>query len=317
MKRALTLGLVLTVVAGAGCLSVDGDRITAKDMAAAAQPFAQLPPDTAISFSPQPGRQRIFTAAELGRIARSHGIAPQAFGEICFVRSEQFLSPARLAPVLRAALPFTDIDLEITDFSRYPLPKGKLEFRLSGLERPPEGKTDAVVLWRGSLHYGTGRTESVWARVKLAEPQRWVETTAALSPRSPIRAGEVALKSGPRFPLGPRPIDSLADVTGRRPVRSLPAGQAIFKYMLVPHFDVEPGDTVVVTVISGAASLHFDARAEGGGSAGDRIALLNPKTGKRFVACITAKGMAIVDANEIPDPNSGRAAYAGAVVRPQ
>jgi hypothetical protein len=63
-----------------------------------------------------------------------------------------------------------------------------------------------------------------------------------------------------------------------------------------PSREVERSDTVAVEVRSGAALLKFDAQAESGGKAGERVTVRNPGTGARFSAEVEAKGKVMVDA---------------------
>ena len=86
MKRAIVACIVLAVRAHA-CQLVEGDRIRAADLAAAAPAFAKLDPAIEIGLSPLPGIKRIFSPADLIRLARANGIdlaAPPS--EVCFER---------------------------------------------------------------------------------------------------------------------------------------------------------------------------------------------------------------------------------------
>ena len=57
-----------------------------------------------------------------------------------------------------------------------------------------------------------------------------------------------------------------------------------------PPPPVSRGDTVQVDVWSGRAHLALEARAEGSGSAGERVLIRNPGTQKRFYARIEGPG---------------------------
>ncbi len=59
--------------------------------------------------------------------------------------------------------------------------------------------------------------------------------------------------------------------------------------------DVEVGDTVIVEVHSGAATLRLEAKAESGGRRGDMISLRNADGGKMFRAKVDGKGKALVE----------------------
>jgi flagella basal body P-ring formation protein FlgA len=54
--------------------------------------------------------------------------------------------------------------------------------------------------------------------------------------------------------------------------------------------DVMRGETVRVEVRYGAAMLAFDGQAQGSGNAGQTVAVVNPRTRKRFQARIDGPG---------------------------
>jgi hypothetical protein len=87
MKHALSLLLALPAWA---CVSVEADRILAKDLAKANADFASLDPSAAIGFSPRGGVTRVFQPGDLAAIARKFGLsASGGFERICVVRSAQ------------------------------------------------------------------------------------------------------------------------------------------------------------------------------------------------------------------------------------
>jgi hypothetical protein len=94
---AIFMGALLALAAsGAGvCKKVDGDRIYASDLAAAAPAFASLNPALEIGIAPLPGIMRILRPGDLVRLAKDNGITlPSLPGEVCFERDG---SPARTA----------------------------------------------------------------------------------------------------------------------------------------------------------------------------------------------------------------------------
>jgi hypothetical protein len=104
MKTAL-LFFSMVPVWGA-CVSVETDRILAKDLASANQVFAALDPGVEIGFSPLPGVTRVMHPAEFATLARKLGVAAPGdsghFESVCFVRSAAAIAAAVAArkPVL-------------------------------------------------------------------------------------------------------------------------------------------------------------------------------------------------------------------------
>jgi flagella basal body P-ring formation protein FlgA len=138
--------------------------------------------------------------------------------------------------------------------------------------------------------YAGGRRFPVWARVRVR-----VSVSAAVALRD-LRAGErldtamfrvetrSAVMSSGLFPA------SAAEAAGKRLRRPVRAGAAIPAAWLERPPDVIRGDRVHVEVQSGAARLAFEGEAQGSGSAGQTIPVLNPETGKRFPARIEGPG---------------------------
>jgi len=81
---------------------------------------------------------------------------------------------------------------------------------------------------------------------------------------------------------------------GRRLRVALSAGQPVQERHLDPALDVEPGQTVTVTLGGGGIEISTTARAVAGGQIGDRIALLPPSGGPALEGWIVAPGMVSV-----------------------
>ena len=97
--------LLFTAPAWGACVSVEGDRILAKDLASARSEFAAVDPGVEIGFSPLPGVTRVIQPGELVALARKLGLATNAhFGSVCFVRSASAIATAAAVrkPVMRA-----------------------------------------------------------------------------------------------------------------------------------------------------------------------------------------------------------------------
>ncbi len=270
----------LAAFALAACAAVapGTDHVLLRDLAAAFPGAVLSAPDAPVGLAPAPGVERRFGIPELRRIAARFAL-PEPAGELCVTRPVAPLDADRIRRAMRERLPAAEIDL--IDFSRWPVPEGALEFPLSGLRED---------IWSGGVIYAGGRRFPVWARVRVR-----VSVPAAVALRD-LRAGErldraafrsetrtAAMSSG----LFPASAPEAAGKRLRRPVR---AGSAIPAAWLETPPDVIRGDRVHVEVRSGAARVAFEGEAQGSGSAGQTIPVLNPETGRRFSARIEGPG---------------------------
>ena len=62
----------------------------------------------------------------------------------------------------------------------------------------------------------------------------------------------------------------------------------------VPPPDVKRGDKVAVTVTCGGVMVTFEAESESTSHIGETVIVLNPESGKRFVARVEDKGKVVV-----------------------
>ncbi|HML18372.1 MAG TPA: flagellar basal body P-ring formation chaperone FlgA [Bryobacteraceae bacterium] len=269
------------------CHIVEGDRILARDLAAANPSFVSLDPDLPVAATPVPGVVRVMHAAELVRLARSNGIdLPAPASEVCFARFTEPLTAEKLLPVLRKTLDVEGTTIEILDFSHAEVPRGSLEFSRNGLN--PSG------LWHGQVMYAPARSVPVWVKARVSVERTWVEAARPIGTGKTIDMSQVVMRTGPRFPFSPMPADSLSRVAGKAALRSIQPGEAIFDNMLTNPREVERGDTVAVVVSSGEAKLRLEATAESSGRAGETIVLRNPENGRYFQAKIEGKDQAAI-----------------------
>jgi Chaperone for flagella basal body P-ring formation len=145
----------------AGCLSIEGERITAKDLSRAVPEFAGLPEGVSLGFAPLPGARRGLTGADIQRIATQYGIRTESRDSVCFEWPMHRLERSEVLRAMRDALGHDGVELE--DFSLFAAPPGTIVFPLTGLNRQPKGTS----FWRGYVQYGGGKRFNVWAKVKL------------------------------------------------------------------------------------------------------------------------------------------------------
>ncbi len=287
MRLALFI-LITAGYLGADCIAVEGPRIYGRDLASANPAFATLPPAEPIGFAPLPPLRRILGLRDLRRLAEKHDIALGEVADVCFVRTTRKLSAVELRPILEQALQQESATVEIEDFSRYPVPVGKVEFHLTGLMSSLN--TTAPVLWRGRVLHEGGSSTMIWARVKIAVERTWVETVSSLAAGHPVTAEQLTIRSGPGGYLRVSPIASIAEIVGRKPIRSIAAGKTVFTAMLSEPAEVERGEPVSVAVEAGSARLAFESTAITSGQVGQTVLVRNPTSGRSFPARVEAKG---------------------------
>lgn len=293
--RTLVL-LVAALAAQAGdCLKVDGDRITAGDLATAIPAFGAVSAETPIAPAPLPGVKRIADPRELLRWAggANSGALPSG---VCIERRSRQLAKEDVRGVLAQALGGAT-KIEVREVGGLVVEPAELEFSVSRLPRPATG--NAVVLWRGRSLYDKGRRSlPVWVRVQISQRRNGLVAARAIPAGKAVDAADCRESEWEAFPLDPPAASVLADVLGRRAARALPQGTPIAAASLRQPRAVEPGGTVNVRVESGFARLEFQSKAETGGGTGDWILLKNPSTGKRFRGRIAAPGTVKVTAGE-------------------
>lgn len=297
MKQGIVIAFSIVVCAarlgGSSCRAVEGDRILASDLAQALPVFANLDPGLMIAYTPAPGLERSLSRNQLRRLARRHGLPDSGIEDVCFNRRVERLSRGRILRAIRSALKLPGAELELIDFSRAPVPDGKLRFRLSELPRPPHGANDPV-LWRGALLYGHHRSVPVWVRVRISVMRRRVVALRDLPAGQPVRTSDITQETVREFPASATAARSVDEVVGSKPRRRIRAGEPLLLSWLRLPNDIERGETIQVEVTSGLTLIRFDAKAETGGRRGEQIYVRNPVSGKRFAALVQDKGKAIV-----------------------
>jgi len=271
------------------CVPVEGDRILARDLAAAEPAFARWPPESELGYSPAPGLRRVLRAAELSRLAARQQLDAEGLTDICVDRPTAPLVPEVLQAALALAAGGPGASVEILDWSRYAVPRGPLEFPRTAAV--PEGTgPQAPVLWKGYVKYGERGRFSIWARARIAVRATRVSALTDLAIGRPIRAEQLRLDTVRVSPFAAQTAGSLSDVVGRIPRRPIAAGSPILAGQLELPLEIHAGDPVMVRVTSGRAGLKLEALACGEGRRGDFIPVKNPVTGKTFRARVESAG---------------------------
>lgn len=271
------------------CLPVSGDRIYARDIAPAVPEFAQLAPDFSLGYTPTPGVERVFLAADLQRIAKQQHVEISVRQSVCFAWPMGLLEKEKMVAAMQVSLADRQAHIEILDQNRAFAPAGDLVFPLQGLT----AFSDKPAIWNGYISYSPTRRFATWAlvRVRLSE-QHWValkeihtgDTIAAASFKSEPYDGPL---------MRDTPVRDLTAVAGLQAARNIPAGAALFPGMLVPPLEVQKGEAVKVVADAGATHLETQGLAMQGGSKGDIILVKNAHSGSLFKARVTGKAQVL------------------------
>ena len=288
--------LFLSMITHTGpCEIIANDRILGEDLAKALPGFAnKLPGDAVIGYSPAPGARRIFKSLELQRIGAPYGVVVTPDTEACFEWSLQTLTDDVIRTAMRGSLQSPGARIDVLAISRSQAPVGQVNFPISGLLASTLTGPDTAVTWRGEVLYHGSRKFSVWARVKISATMTRVVATQLILPGENVAANQVRVETYDDFPLRNDIARNLEEVVGRMTRRPLRVGLPVFRNDLIEPLEVQRGDLVEVTAISGAAQLRMPALAESPGRQGDMISLKNPRTGRIFRARIEGKDKALV-----------------------
>jgi len=135
----MKLFMLALVIAGAAsatpatqrdCREVEGERILARDLAAAIPAFHALAPQMPVAFAPLPGSRRIMHASELVSLARRNSIEFATLEDLCFEWPMRPLERAAVMEAMRGSLAADapDAAIEILELSSNPAPRGRIEF---------------------------------------------------------------------------------------------------------------------------------------------------------------------------------------------
>lgn len=283
--------ILMFAAAASACQAVNGERITAGDLAAVSPAFAAIAPGKVIGYTPEPGDHRVLEPADLLRIAAANHIEVHNVTSVCFERALMPLDAANIAAAVRTSLNRSDAEIEVLEFSKFFVPPGKIVFPIESL---PTHSADHVAIWNGYVDEN-GRRFPIWARVRITVAQTRVIAAIALHAGQTIRAADVRVEEVRDFPMKAEPFRSAADCADHLARRFMPAGAPITPDDIMQPNDVERGDTVSVVVRSGGAVLTLPAEADMSGHSGQVIPFRNASSGKVFRAEITGRDQALLD----------------------
>jgi flagella basal body P-ring formation protein FlgA len=276
-------------------MPVEGDRILGKHLAGALPAFRALPPETLLGNMPPPGSRRTFRASELASLAQRYSIRLESPADVCFEWPMEPLDRGHVLQTMRESLKDSDAHIDVTETSLNLVPRGRLEFPLEMLGKPALTTQKDPALWRGDVVYGDDHRYAVWAKVRVTVPCQRIIAMESLKPGQQIEARQFRVEQGDCFPsLGGSGRSPTKSLLGMVPTQAIAAGSEIRLESLTWPNDVNRGDAVHVEVLSGAAHLALEAKAESGGRSGDFITVRNLSSNKTFRARIKDKDQVVV-----------------------
>jgi flagella basal body P-ring formation protein FlgA len=288
MKGLFVIGPILTglaaVTAHAACTPVTASRILAGDLAHADARYAALPAGLTVAFAPPPGGRRVFTAAELTRLARANGVAIESASDLCFEFPVHAITRDEVIAAIQHSLP-ANASVGILGLSTAEVPAGELEFPIGGLERKH---------WSGFVVYAGNRRAAVWADVAISIPVTNLVAAMDLPADVTIEAAHLRIEKAQTADPREASILSLEEVRGLAPRSPIKAGAIIHRSDLVVPPAIRKGDAIRVEVQSGLAWLHFDAVAEAPARLGEMVELRSPVSNKIFKARLDSPSKAVV-----------------------
>jgi flagella basal body P-ring formation protein FlgA len=292
--------LALAAAGAIDCHVVTADVIRMRDLAAIDPAFAVVDPDSQVSYSPLPGAINILTAAQISRLAKTYSLDAGEYRTMCFQRAMRELDQHELLAFLDRALAIPAAQIDLRDYSRYPVPVGDLVFPRSGLALKLSPANDPL-LWKGYVVYGSGRHFPIWARVMIRVRLKRVIAIDNLVTSRPVRGDQVRIETLDGVPDALAPAQSLNDVIGKLLLQPVHRGSTVSLDDISTALTVHRGDKVDVDFRSPGMRLRFVAASEMDGRYGDRIRLRNLQSNNIFEAEVTGKDQARVVLNKETD----------------
>ena len=280
----------------AGCLPVEGDRIFARDVAAAIPEFAKIPAGEVIGLAPLPAVRRVMSGGELARVARKFGLEIVAPVDVCFESPTEVLTSGKVLEQIKSTVAKDGVEVELIEFSRYAVPVGVLSFPRSGLNVHPLLTDQSIVFWRGKVTYGGTKSFAVWARVRMGITRERLIAAETIRAGSVVTGEQVRMEQVKQFPLEEQPAVVAGDVVGQVARRTITAGQMVTAAFVTPPKEVTRGAEVSVVVKADGARLSLPALAESSGAVGETVSLKNPGNGRTFRGVVSGKNQVLVTA---------------------
>lgn len=186
-----------------------------------------------------------------------------------------------------------DAQVEVVECSETPL-KGRVEFPLTGAGRPTVSHPDAPFLWRGKVRLESGVDYGAWARVRVVTKRKVVRTLVDLPAGAVLHPEQMEIADGVGSPFLKQKDEALSDYIGLCLKRALPSLSTLSKELVDTPPLVRRGSRVEVEAVSGKTRLTFEAEAHANGRLGERIQLVNLRSGKTFWGVVSGAGSILI-----------------------
>lgn len=286
----MSLPILLALAAPSSpCITVDQDRVYARDLAGSIPQFASMPPDFPLGYSPAPGARRVLTGVSLKALAKGQGVQLEGVSDVCVEFRMAKLSEEEIHSALVEGYGGDQVRIAVSAWGPDIAPLGQVVFPRGGLQLPADRDPNHDALWRGYVLYGANRRFSVWARARIAVATTQVVAVTDIPAGAVIREENVRIAATETAAPDDRLARSLDQVLGLAPRTAIRAGSPLVRSQLDRVPEVVRGDTVTVQASEGGAVLVFSAKAQSSGAIGSTVWMRNPASGKGFRAKVTGK----------------------------
>lgn len=290
-KLAGSLVFPLCLWGADGCVVVNREKISFGDLKGKVPLATSILSASIFGFSPAPGQTRVIRGGEIRAFLAKHQLRPtDEIEPICVRRAANVPAEEDVVAAIRSAFRPTEVQVEIVQFSRMPLPVGRIHFDVAQFPAAPSASDS--VLWRGFHKDEEGRTRAFWAQVRvLTKVCRLVAATDLIAGRV-LAAENATTTEAWAFPdVRESGTCDLDKVVGFILKRAVAAGSVIRSQDLVAPSAVEKGKGITVLVDTGKAQLSLTGQAEATGRVGDRIAFTTALSKRRYVGVAVGKGV--------------------------
>lgn len=210
-------------------------------------------------------------------------------------RAVRMLQAQDVAPLIKASVAVIapDAEIEVVECSQTPV-SGRVEFPLSGAVRPPSFQPDRPFLWRGKVISEAGPEYAAWARLRVTTKRKIVRALVDLPARTVLKPDQLEAVEGVSNPLLNQKDEAIEDYAGFCLRRSITAFTRLSKDVVEAPPLVRRGSRVEVEAVAGQTRLKFEAEAHGTGRLGDRIELMNLRSGKPFWGIVSGAGSILI-----------------------
>jgi flagella basal body P-ring formation protein FlgA len=286
---------IAIIAVRADCVKVDGDRILARHLTGVLPQLGALPPDAVIGFSPKLGLSRWLAPAFIETVAARYAVSTAVAEPVCIERLGERLDREQLYKSLATALQgggHSNYVLKLIGYPNSPLPRGELEFALSGISAASPGRPDTQ--WRGRLRVQGSQSVPLVVRVEVSVEASELRAVRDLAPGQIITAADLS-QSTRRIVPGSAPVSVAPEAAiGKQTRRAIKSGCLVEPELLLAPPEIQRGDRVLVAVAAGRAAIGVEAMADTTARAGQSVMLTNPLSGKKFKATVTGRGRAAI-----------------------